>query len=132
MKRARFLLFSGLVVILAALIGCGSSQPVPTPQPQQDFTLVLSAKAVFVPIAAGNGSLQVSVQAVNGFNQSVSVSFSGLPTGVTTSPALPLNLSPGSNQTVTLMAASGTSPSLQSISVQAMSGTLDHAASFSL
>lgn len=130
MKRARFLLFSGLVVILAGLIGCGSSQPVPTPQ--QDFTLALSAIAVFVPIGAGNGSLQVSVQAVNGFNQSVSVSFSGLPTGVTTSPALPLNVSPGSNQTVTFMAASGTSPSLQNISVQATSGTLDHASSFSL
>src|SRR5580658_7153011 len=102
-KRAQFLLFSGLVLVLAPLIGCGSSQPVSTPQPQQDFTLTLSTMAVFVPIATGSGSLQVSVQAVNGFNQPVSVSFGGLPTGVTTSPALPLNINPGSNQTVTFM-----------------------------
>ncbi len=94
--------------------------------------MTVSAKAVFVPIGAGNGSQQVTVQALNGFNQSVSVSFSGLPNGATTSPSLPVNISPGSNQTITLTAASGITPSVANISVQGTTGTLSHTASFSL
>ncbi len=72
------------------------------------------------------------MQAVNGFSQSVSISFSGLPNGVSTSPALPLQLSPGSNQTITLTAAAGMTPSVANVSAQGTSGTLSHTASFSL
>jgi 6-phosphogluconolactonase (cycloisomerase 2 family) len=132
MKPASVLWTCILVVAIAFSTGCGGSgQPAP-PKPQEDFTLTVSAKAVFVPIGAGNGSQQVTVQALNGFNQSVSVSFSRLPSGVTTSPSLPVNISPGSNQTITLTAASGITPSVANISVQGTTGTLSHTASFSL
>ena len=131
--------FCTSVLAILCLTGCGggSGQPAQDqsqnpPPPQADFTLAVSANAVFVPIGAGKGSQQVSVQAVNGFNQSVSISFSGLPNGVSTSPALPLQLSPGSNQKITLTAASGMTPSVANISVQGTAGTLSHNASFSL
>jgi len=72
------------------------------------------------------------VQAVNGFNQAVSVSFTGLPRGVSTSPALPVMISPGSPKTITLNAASSASAGVQNISVMGTSGSLNHSASFAV
>jgi 6-phosphogluconolactonase (cycloisomerase 2 family) len=102
------------------------------PSLPQDFTLSVSPQSTFLPIGAGSTSVQVSVQAVNGFTQPVSIAMSGLPMGVTTSPAVPLSLNPGSNQTIILTAAPGISPVLQALSIQAVSGTLNHSASISL
>ena len=133
MRRSSLAFCCASAIIAVALVGCGGSgqTPPPTP-PQQDFTLTLSAQSVFVPSGVGSGSVQISVQGENGFDQTVSVSLSGLPSGVTTSPALPVMVSAGSNQTITLTAASNTTIGVQSISVQATSGTLNHSASFSL
>jgi hypothetical protein len=135
MKRWRVVPFVVALSLLGVLLGCGgSSQPAPSPPPppQQDFALSLSVNSVFVPLGIGSGTVQISVQAVNGFNQSATVSFSGLPNGVSTSPALPVMVSPGTNATITLSAASGTTIGVQKITVQATSGTLSHTASFSL
>jgi hypothetical protein len=129
-KHVRISLLCLPLLGIGLAVGCGSSnQPV---RPAQDFTLTVSPSSLFAPIGVGGASVQISVQAVNGFSQSISVSFTGLPTGVSTSPAMPLMLNPGTNQTITLTAASGTLPAVQTISVQATSGTLIHAATFSL
>jgi len=135
MASARFILVFLLAAMLDSLIGCsGSGQFMPDlpPAMQQDFTLSVSPQSTFLPIGVGSTTVQVSVQAVNGFTQPVSVTISGLPTGVTASPTLPLSLSAGSNQTITLSAASGALPVEQSLSVQAVSGMLNHSANISL
>jgi hypothetical protein len=79
MRKLRSLFLLGAGVVLPTLLACGgSSQPSPS---SPTFTVMLSAQSVFVPTGAGSGVIQVSVQAVNGFSQAVSVSFSGLPPG---------------------------------------------------
>ena len=115
----------------ATLIGCGGSGSTPPP-PAADFTLSVSPSSLFVPIGVSSGSSQVSVQAVNGFSQAVSVSLSGLPAGVTAVPPSPFNVSPGTNQTVLFSAASGVTPSVSSITVQGVAGTLSHNGTLSL
>ena len=131
MRSSRCLTFlpAGLALVLS--LGCGGSSQ-PNPPAQSDFALSVAPQSVFVPIGVGNGGMQVSVQAINNYNQSVSVSFSGLPDGISVSPGLPVSVSPGSKQTVTLTAPAGVSPSLGTITVTGTSGTLTHTASFSL
>lgn len=119
-------------LLVATLVGCGGSGQAPPVPPMQDFTLALSVQSVFAPVGVGSGSVQVSVQAVNGYDQAVSVSLSGLPSGVSTSPALPVMVNPGSNQTITIMAASNTPVGVQNVAVNATSGSLNHSASFAL
>jgi hypothetical protein len=48
--------------------------------------LSVSPQSIFVPIAVGRSSLQFSVRAINGFNQAVTVSVTGLPAGVNITP----------------------------------------------
>lgn len=124
----------GRIVLLAALAtlsGCGGGPGAP-PSAPVDFILTVSPQSVPVPIGVGGGTVQVSVQPLNGFNQPVTVSLRGLPTGVTTFPTSPLTVNPGTPQTVTLSAARGVLPSTPTISLQASSGTLSHSGSFSI
>jgi hypothetical protein len=126
MKPVRIFGAINIVILTATLIGCGgSSSPMP-PSPPADFILAVSPQKLFVPIGAGSGSVQVSIQAVNNFTQSVSVSMSGLPAGVTTSPASPFMVTPGSNQTVTFTAANGSLPSVSNVTVSGSAGSLSH------
>jgi hypothetical protein len=116
---------------LATLSGCGGGSTTPPPPPA-DFNLSVSPPSVSVPIGINSGTVQISIQPLNGFNQPVSVSLQGLPTGVTTMPASPFSVSPGTPQTVTLFAARGASAGVPAISVQANAGTLSHSGSFSI
>jgi 6-phosphogluconolactonase (cycloisomerase 2 family) len=127
--QVRFLEVFALYVGLTALSGCGGANNSP---PMPDFTLSVSPQSLFVPIGVGSSSLQVSVQAINGFNQAVSVSVTGLPTGVTTAPSTPFSMSAGNSQMVVLSATTGIQPSLQQVSFQAASGTLSHSSTISL
>lgn len=116
---------------LATLSGCGGGPGAP-PYAPVDFILTVSPQSVPVPIGVGGETVQVSVQPLNGFNQPVTVSLQGLPTGVTTLPTSPFTVNPGTPQTVTLSAARGVLPSTPTISLQASSGTLSHSGSFSI
>jgi 6-phosphogluconolactonase (cycloisomerase 2 family) len=77
-------------------------------------------------------NLQVSVQALNGFNQPVTVSVAGLPPGMTTTPSLPINIGPGTTQTIVFNAAAGVQPGLQNVSLQATAGQISHTQQVSL
>ena len=130
MKTVRFIGIIALLAGVTTLSGCGGSSS--TPPPPADFTLSVAPQSVSVPIGAGSGTVQVSVQPLNGLNQPVSVSLQGLPSGVTTVPASPFSVSQGMPQTVTVSAARGVSPGTPTISVEANSGTLSHSGSFSI
>ena len=122
------------VTLLAAIMilgGCGASNSVPPP-PSADFTLAVSPPSLFVPVGTGSGSLQISIQPLNGFNQATTVSLSGLPAGVTTSPASPFTVNPGAQQNVVLTASAGLQPGIQSVSVDATAGALSHSSAVDL
>ncbi len=109
------------------LAGCGSSTSVKTVPPTADFSL--TSTPATVTLTAGAAGQQVSVEAVamNGFTGTVSVAISGLPTGVTASPAT-LTLTPGVAQSVTLTAASTAVAGSATLTLTGTSGTLSHSA----
>jgi hypothetical protein len=119
---------------LALLVGCGgggggySGSNTTPPPPTPDFTL--SASPSTLNIAPGSsGGVQVAVAAQNGFTGTVTVTPSGLPTGVTSAA---VDIAAGGSGTlnfaVASLAAAGTFP----ISLQGKSSAISHTASFSL
>ena len=119
-----------LLLITCSLTGCGGPPAPTTPAP--DFVLAVSPQSVFVPIGFSSANLQVSVQALNGFNQAVTISVSGLPAGVTTTPNSPFNVNAGASQTLTFSGATGIRPALQQVSLQGASGAVIHSSVVSL
>jgi hypothetical protein len=80
-------------------------------------------------VTQGNStSVQVSITALNGFTGSVSVEISGLPIGVTASPASPFSVTAAVPQTVMLTASSSASLGSFPLSFQGSSGSIQHAA----
>jgi hypothetical protein len=72
------------------------------------------------------------VNPLNGFSGSVQVGFAGLPSGVTSNPTSPFGVQAGSSTQVFFGASPTTPAGSVTISVEASSGNLSHAASFSL
>ena len=116
---------------ITVLCGCGSSVA-PPPSPSPDFTVSATPQSLFVPVGVGGGSLQISIQALNGFSQPVSITLQGLPSGVTSAPAPPFIMNAGTPQTVTFSAASDVSIGVQNITVQGTQGSLTHSGTFNL
>ncbi len=96
-----------------------------------DFTLSVSPTSL--TIVGGATGLKVSVLAssLNSFNGSVAVAITGLPAGVTASPAT-LKLTPGTAQSVTLTAAANAAAATPTVTFTGTSGSLTHSASLAL
>ena len=75
--------------------------------------------------AGSTAQVNVSAEAFNGFTGPVSATVSGLPSGVTASPAI-LTLTPGTPQTITLTAVSNAAAGSTSLTLQGTSGSLSH------
>lgn len=101
------------------------------PPPPPDFTLAIQPTSLTLTTGALGQGTAVSVAAVNGFGGTVSVGVSGLPTGVTASPAT-LSLVAGTPQTLTLTAAADAVVGTASVSVTGTAGTLTHTATLAL
>lgn len=95
-----------------------------------DFTIAASPNLVAV-LAGGSVSTQLSVMPVSGFTGQVSVQVSGLPTGVTISPAS-IVLSPGTPAALTLSAAASVQATTATIQFTGVSSALQHSTSLSL
>ncbi|HEY1896632.1 MAG TPA: hypothetical protein VGG62_10190, partial [Terracidiphilus sp.] len=67
----------------------------------------------------------------NGFAGTVAVTISGLPSGVTASPAS-LSLVPGTAQSTSLTAASGAAAGMPAVNFTGSAGSLTHSAALSL
>jgi IPT/TIG domain len=134
----RVLLFIAIAMLVVAISSCGGGSsstgggttPPPPPPPSPDFSISASPASATVP-PGGVLLLQVSVTAEHGFNDSVNVSVTGLPSGATVSPASPLTMSPGS-QTLTLLVASNTAQGNFTVTLQGSSGSLQHSTTFAL
>ncbi len=101
----------------------------PTPAP--DFSLTAAPTTLTMTAGAAAQTVSLTATAINGFTGSVAVAISGLPTGVTASPAT-VTLSPGVAATVTLTAAATAAAGSSTITFTGTSAALSHAATVSL
>jgi len=97
-----------------------------------DFSLSLSTSSIATTEGTSNASFTASVSGFNGFSDPVSVALSGLPAGVTTSPAAPFSVAPGGSQTVTLTLPTNTYRGDYTVTATGTSGSLTHAQPFNL
>jgi len=111
------------------LTGCGGSSSSTLP-PTGDFSITASPASVSTQVGGTTTPVAVSLNALNGFTGPVTVTVSGFPDGISSSPASPFMLSSGTPQQVTFSApaAAGTF----TVEFQAVSGTLSHSASATL
>ena len=114
---------SGFLFLLT-LISCGGSSK---PAAEGDFTL--SSMPAAITLVPGGTGQQVSVNAIpaNGFMGTVTVTISGLPTGVSAQPAT-LTLTPGTAQNVTVTASASTTAGGATVTLTGTSGALSHSA----
>jgi hypothetical protein len=118
-----------LVLGVAIVAGCGGSG---APQPTQDFTMAVSPTEITQQAGSTGTPINIGVTGLNGFSGSVSVSFASLPSGTTTSPALPITIAAGGSQNVTLTIPASTAVGDVNIKVSGTSGTLSHSAPLKL
>ena len=125
-----FLVAAGLSMAACSSNGTKSLLPSPT-QPVGDFSLAANPNTVSLN-QGGNATVTVTVTAVNGLSGNVNVALSGLPVGVTASPASPFSAAVGSTTSVTLAAAANANLGPALLSFQGTEGSLNHSASTAL
>lgn len=102
----------------------------PTGGGSPDFTISISPSSTTVT-QGSNASYTVSIGSSNGFNGTVSLSASGLPSGATDS-FNPASITTSGNSTLTISTTGSTSTGSFTISVTGTSGSLSHSASATL
>lgn len=130
--RTLFLLFGSLgVVFLIALTGCGGVTGGGGSSSTPDFLLSITGGNLSLN-EGSNQTATISSVAWSGFTGSISVSFAGLPTGVTVSPAS-FTLNGTASQGIQI-SVSASAPLITgaTISIQGTSGSLTHQATLSL
>src|ERR1700761_2617982 len=101
------------------------------PPAQADFSLAVTPQSLSLTIGAAGKPVQLSATALNGFTGTVSVALSGLPAGVTASPAT-LTLTPGTPQSVTIVAGNNAAAGSANLVFTGTSGALSHTATLAL
>lgn len=114
----------------AGLVACGGGSSGPPPPPPVDFTISVTPSSVSTQVGGTSSPLNVSVIPQSSFAGQVTVTLSGFPNGITSSPASPFNLTPGMTQAITFSApaAAGTF----TVDFQGASGSLSHTTSATL
>ncbi|MFL5376573.1 MAG: pre-peptidase C-terminal domain-containing protein [Myxococcales bacterium] len=100
------------------------------PPPPPDFSVAISPASNTVA-AGGTAAYTVTTGALNGSTQSISLSVSGLPAGVTGAFS-PATVTAGASSTLTLTAASTAAATTATFTVTGTSGTVSHGASASV
>ncbi len=122
----------GPVVTCLAAAGCGgSSAPQKAVTAAADFSLSITPTSLAVVQGTTGTTLSLQATGTNGFASSVSVTITGLPTGVTASPAS-LALIPSNAQNVTLSADASAASGNSTLTFTGTSGALSHAATLAL
>ncbi len=123
----RYLLLVLAFVAGLSIIGCGGGSSSPPPVPA-DFTMAVTPASVSVTQGSASSPALIAVSPLHNFNGSVSVSISGLPSGVTTSPAMPFVVAAGASQSVTFSAATSATLGPVNLTFSGTSGSLSHSA----
>ena len=115
-----------------ALTVTAVTTPPPPPPTSGDFTLT-AAPATMMLTPGASAQVTLNSTALNGFSGTIAAVVSGLPTGVTVSPAK-ITVLPNNPTAVTLTAASDApaTPTAVRVSFAGSSGTLSHTASIQL
>jgi IPT/TIG domain-containing protein len=122
--------FAALGILSLLLAGCGSSGGGGGSTQTGDFSI--STSPTTLALSAGESqTVTVSATGINNFTASISVTVSGLPSGVTAAPAT-FSILPGGQQEVTVSVAPATQPLSATIAFQGTSGSLSHSAQASL
>jgi DNA-binding beta-propeller fold protein YncE len=131
-SRSRVSIFTVMILGTFALAGCGGGGTSSSPPPSGPPSFTISVTPASLSLAPGtSASATISLQTQNGFSGTPTVTLSGLPAGVTTSPAAPFSL--GVNgMTLQFTASSSATDGNSAVSIQAASGTLSASASESL
>ena len=107
--------------------GNGSSGPPPPPP-----TFSLSLNPAQIDLSQGfNQSVQVQAVPENGFSAAITVTATGLPSGVTVSPS-PLSLTAGNSGTLAFSASSSATSGSAQLSIAGVSGSLNGSAPLAL
>ncbi len=127
--------FTALGIFSALVAGCGgggggtTSTPPPA-QPAGDFSISVIPTSLSIEGGASQ-TVTISVTEVNTYTASVNVSVSGLPAGVTASPAT-FSLTPGNQQQVKITVAATALTGTATLTFQGASGSLSHNAQTTL
>ena len=125
MRTPRLALLAALVFAL----GCGSSSG---PAILPNFTIAAAPSTVTLQSGGAARALTVTTGAVNGFNGSVNISLSGLPTGVSASPST-LSLAPGQLGQFMLSASDSAAPTSSTmVTLTASADATSHTATAAL
>lgn len=117
------------VLVVAQLnSGCGVTMAAGA---KPDFSLTPSLTSVTLTAGGGAQPVSLSATALNGFSGAIQVAVSGLPAGVTATPAT-LSLTPGTPQPVSFAAAATAGAGTVTVQFVATAGTLSHTASVGL
>jgi hypothetical protein len=128
-KTAVWLCSFILLLAVSFSLGCGHGSSSANKSP--DFSLSVDHTSVSLSAGGAAQTVSVSATATNGFSQSVQVTVSGLPPGVTASPAS-FTLSPGASQPVGLAAAASATLGAATLRFTGTAGTLNNTASVAL
>ena len=96
------------------------------------FSIAMLPGAIAVNAGVSNSNLSVSITGENGFTAPVAVTLSGLPSGTTTSPASPFNVSAGGTQIVILAVPSAASSGDYTVTATGNAGALTESATVAL
>lgn len=128
MRRAlQLLLICGLAGVIS---GCGPGSMKQT-APQPDFSVIASPSSLTLSAGGAAQSVSISATALNGFTGTIQVAITGLPAGVTATPAT-LSVVAGTPQQVSFSAGSSTAAATASVQFVATAGTLSHSAALQL
>ncbi len=108
-----------------------TSSPVTTPAATGSFTLSVTPGSQSVSIGGSGSQVTVLATAVSGFSGSVAVTISGLPSGVTSSPAT-LTLTPGVSQGISLQPGATAATGPGTVNFTGTSGSLTASATLAL
>jgi hypothetical protein len=96
-----------------------------------DFSIAATPASLSLTPGGTGQPVQLAATALNGFTGSINIAISGLPAGVTATPAS-LSLTAGTPQSVTLTAANSTQLGSASVVFTGTAGSLTHAATVAL
>jgi hypothetical protein len=118
------------LLLCLVLASCGSVSHTVTP-PVPDFSITTNPATATLADGGAGQAISVNAVPVNGFTGAVALTLSGLPTGVTSSPAT-LSLNPGTAQNLTLTASSAAAAGSATVTLTGTSGALTHQAAIAL
>ncbi|MFZ1113619.1 MAG: hypothetical protein WAN33_14255 [Candidatus Acidiferrales bacterium] len=128
--RSLLACLGALVLPLVVTSGCGGGSQANNAPLSPSFTISASPSSISIP-ANTNAQVGLTLTPENGFSGTVTVSLSGLPSGVTVSPTSPFTL-PTSGVTLTLTAGASVADGNYPLTFQATSGSLSSSVPVSL